>query len=424
MRRFFWVWLASLVLASCDSQPVATTTPVLPPAAKPTQDRPVAPPLAPDTIDYTRSHYSFPDYKALTDTLVSLGSRHRWLRIELTPDSTKPLDYGPAAIAGQPFAAPSDSAWQAHRIRGYDGTFTFSLRDSARHTLVFSQQLHKRDFLRASSQEIVTVSDPFFSYLGYSRGLNALLFAAYFAIPYSDVCTRATMLLDAKTGRVLALRDAGSASFEATDCDPQVSANGQAVLTCADELLRAGRPPVSLRRPHAQLWAAHFLSDTTLLVVYNFGDYRPSKPDPARTSADPTADPSVSAGFSLPETEFVSTPAQRRAANAFILGTSGHVLSKFKYEGSEPGMSEVLPRYFSPITRSYYLVSESKDLILLPKARPGTFLKIPLKTLPKYQPPQRAQEFKFTLQNGVEEFTCYVDKNNPRAIRLRRHSLN
>lgn len=424
MRRFFWVWLAGLGLASCDSQPVATTTPVPPTAVKPTEARPAAPPPAPDTIDYTRAHYSFPDYKALTDTLISLGSRHEWLRIELAPDSTKPLDYALATIVGQPFAAPNDSAWQAHRIRGYEGTYTFALRDSAQRTLVFSRQLHKRDFLRASSPEIVTVSNPFFRYLGYSRGLNALLFAAYFAIPYSDVCTRATMLLDAKTGRVLSLGDAGSASFGATDCDPQVSANGQAVLTCAGELLRAGRPPVSLRRSHAQLWAAHFLSDTTLLVVYDFGDYRPRKPDPASIPADPTADPSVSAGFSLPETEFVSTPTQRRAANAFILGTSGHVLSQFKYEGSESGISEVLPRYFSPITRSYYLVSESKYLVILPKARPGTFLKIPLKTLPKYQPPQRTQEFKFTLQNGVDEFTCYVDKNNPHAIRLRRHSLN
>lgn len=128
------------------------------------------------------------------------------------------------------------------------------------------------------------------------------------------------------------------------------------MLTCADELLRAGRPLISLRRAHAQLWAAHFLSDTTLLVVYDFGDYRPSKPDPARTHIDPTADPSVSAGFSLPETEFVSTPIQRRAANAFILGISGHVLNRFKYEGSEPGIRDVLPRYFSPITRTYYLV--------------------------------------------------------------------
>lgn len=220
MRRYFWVGLASLTLASCDSQPIATTTPVLPVAAKPTiGNRPVAPLPAPDTIDYTRSHYAFPDYHSLTDTLVLLGPQQRWLRIELAPDSTKPLDYAPAAIAGQPFAAPSDSAWRTHRVRGYDGTFTFSLRDSARHTL-FSKQLHKRNFLRASSPDIVTVSDPFFKYLGYSCGLNALLFAAYFAIPDSDVCTRATLLLDAKTGRVLSLRDAGSASFEATDCDP------------------------------------------------------------------------------------------------------------------------------------------------------------------------------------------------------------
>jgi hypothetical protein len=371
-----------------------------------------------------RAPAAFPDYRPLTDTLIAVGQQHYWLRIELAPDSTKPLDYAPAIIAGQPFAAPSDSAWRAHRIRGYDGTFTFSLRDSARRTCLFRQSLHKRDFLRAAPPEIVTISDPYFQYLGYSQGLNALLFAAYFGIPYSDVATRATMLLSAKNGRVLALRDAGSASFGATDCAPRVSASGQAVLTCASELLRAGRPPLSLRRPHAELWATYFLTDTTLLAIYHFGDYRPSKPDPARTPADPTADPAVSAGFSLPETEFVSTPAQQRAANAFILGTSGHILSRFKYEGSENGINETLPSYFAASTRTYYLISESKDLVLLPKDRPGTFVKIPLKTLPAYRPPQRAQEFKFTLQNELGEFTCYVDRSNPQAIRVHQKLVN
>ena len=417
MRQYFWVGLAGFALAGCDAQPVATTTPARPAAT-------LRPPAAaiPDTIDYTRAPAAFPDYRPLTDTLIAVGRRHYWLRIELAPDSTKPLDYAPAIIAGQPFAAPSDSAWRAHRIRGYDGTFTISLRDSARRTWLFRQPLQKRDFMRAAPPEIVTVSNPYFQYLGYRQGLNALLFVAYFGIPYSDVASRATMLLSAKNGRVLALRDAGSASFEATDCTPQVSASGQAVLTCASELLRAGRPPLSLRRPHAELWATHFLTDTTLLAIYHFGDYRPGKPDPART--DPTADPGVSAGLSLPETEFVSTPAQQRAANAFILGTSGHILSQFKYEGSENGMSETLPWYFSASTRTYYLISESKDLVLLPKAQPGTCVKIPLKTLPTYQPPQRAQEFKFTLQNGLEEFTCYVDRSNPRAIRVHHEALN
>lgn len=404
-----------LWLVGCESRQPGVVTKMQPTVPAAASVRPSPAPL--DTADYTASHYGFPTYHADSDTLIALGSRHYWLQMHLAADSTKPLDYGPAAVAGQPFAAPTDSAWRAHRVRGYEGTYTFTLRDSARRVLVFRKQLHKRDFLHASSPELVTVSDPEFQYLGYSSGLHALLFAGYFAIPSSDVCSRVALLLDARNGRLRSLHDAGSASFEATDCDPQVSPSGQAVITCADEVLRAARPPFSLRRPHAQLNATRFLTDTTLLVVYAFGDYRPRKPDPARPNADPTADPTVSAGFNLPDEEFTSTPAQRRAPNAFIMGTSGHVLSKFKYEGWEPGMGDVLPRYSSAATRTYYLVSESKDLVLLPKAQPGTFTKLPLKSLPRFRPPQRPTEFRFTLYSDAGEMTFYVDKTNPRAIR-------
>lgn len=414
MRAVLPGCLVGLALVGCESRGPASAVAAQPAATPPAAN--IAPP--PDTANYTVSHYGFPTYHADSDTLILLGKRHYWLRMTLAADSTKPLDYAPAAVAGQPFAAPTDTAWQAHRVRGYEGTYTFTLRDSTRRMRVFRQRLHKRDFLRVGSRELVTVSDPQFQYLGYSAGLQALLFSAYFAIPDSDVCSRVTMLLDARSGRLRSLHNAGSASFEATDCDPQVSPSGRAIITCAAEVLRAGRPPISLRRPHAELHATRFLTDTTLLAVYTFGDYRPRQPDPAETG--PTSDPTVSAGFSLPDEEFVSTPAQDRAANAFIIGTSGHVLSKFKYDGWEPGMGDVLPRHSSAITRTYYLVSENKDLVLLPKAQPGTFIKLPLKSMPKFQPPQRPQEFRFTLQNDTEEFTFYVDKTQPHAIRLRR----
>ncbi|RZK10017.1 MAG: hypothetical protein EOO56_29695 [Hymenobacter sp.] len=109
------------------------------------------------------------------------------------------------------------------------------------------------------------------------------------------------------------------------------------------------------------------------------------------------------------------------APNAFLLGASGHVLNKFKYDGWEPGMGDVLLRYSSPSTRTYYLVSKGKDLLLLPKAKPGTVTKLPIKSLPKFRPPQRPQEIKFALCSEVGEYTFYVDKNNPQAIRYRLH---
>lgn len=414
MRLLFVCCVGFLVLlAGCNSHPAATAAnqqPAPPVAA--------APPAPTDTTDYTRTP---PGYRTLhADTLIRLGSRRYWLQTRTVTDSTRPFDYGPTAIVGRHFAAPTDSAWRLRRVRGYDGTYTLTLRDSTRRRVVFTRQLHKQDLRHACPPELLTVSEPDFYYQGYSRGLHALLFTVETGIPSSDVIHRAALLLDARTGRTLALQDIGSASFEATDCDPQVSPDGQAVLTCADTLLRAGHPPLSLRRPHAELRAARFLTDTTLLLVYAFGEYRPTKAAAADTVADqaPSSDdPRITADFYVPDEEFVSTPAQKRAANAFIYGTSGRVLSKFRYDGWAPGMGDELPRCWLAATRTHYLVSEGKDLVLLPRAHPGTFQKLPIKGLPRFHPPQRPQEARFSLYSDAGEYTFYIDKTNPQAIR-------
>lgn len=416
MRSFFLVPTLAGLLAGCEQRPAATT------AAPPAPPAPVAAtrsaPPAPDTLDYTRP---LPGAREVhPDTLIALGSRHYWLQMRQVSDSTRPFDYGPTAIAGRHFAAPSDTAWQQRRVRGYDGTYTFTLRDSTRRQVIFHRQLHKQDLRAGSPAEVLTVSEPAFYYRGYSPGLGALLFVLETGISYSDVIHRAALLLDARTGLVQALHDIGSASFEATDCAPRVSGDGRSVLTCADELLRAGRPPLSLKRPHAEVRAANFLTDTTLLVVYAFGDYRPTKPEPgdsATARTDNSSDPTVTAGFYVPNVEFRSTPAQLRAANAFIYGTSGHVLNQFNYDNWAPGMGDELPIRALAATRTYYLVSHARDLVLLPRAQPGTVQKIPIKSLPRFRPPRRPQEVAFTLYSERGTYTFYVDKANPRAIR-------
>lgn len=421
MRILFLGWIGLGLLASCESRPtaIASTTPLVPPlAAKPAL-------VVPDTIDYTNSQHGALRYQASVDTLVLLGQHHYWLQLRQTADSSKPVDYSPTRVVGRYFAAPADSTWQHHRVRGYDGTYSFVLRDSTRQRVVFRQQLHKKDLLPGAPAETVTVSAPEFYYLGYSSGLQALLFLVEIGIPNSDVGHRAALLLDARSGRVRALRDAGSATFEATDCEPQIAPDGQAAITCADELLRAGRPAFSLRRPHAELRATRFLTDTTLLAVYAFGDYRPRKPEPGLTDTGPSGDPSISAGFYLPDQEFVSTPAQLSAANAFVLGTSGHVLGKFHFTNWGMGeMNYSLPRRFLAATRTYYFFND-KALVLLPKATPGRIIELPLKGLTTFSPPQQPQEVSFTLPDeySQEEFTFYVDKTNPRAVRVRRQKM-
>ena len=417
--RVLFGCLVGLALAGCEArQSTATNAPA----------RPVVPVVAPmavalDTADYMRSTRQALTYHAALDTLISLGTRHYWLYMSQATDSTRPFDYGPTRIVGRHFAAPSDSSWQRRRVRGYEGTYRFVLRDSTHRRVLFSQQLHKRDLLPVASAETVTVSEPDFYYLGYSSGLHALLFQVEVWIPSSDVGSRAALLLDARTGRVQKLSSIGSVTFEATDCDPRVSPTGRAVLTCADELLRAGQPPLSLRRPHAELWATRFLTDTTLLAVYQFGDYQPRQPDPdeATTNSDVPDDPRITAGFYLPDEEFVSTDAQRQLANAFVLGTSGRVLAKFRYDNWAPDMGYSMPYYYSAATRTYYLLSGPQvELLQLPKSRPGTVVKLPLKSLPSFKPPRRPSEEIFSFHYDSAEYMFYVDKAAPHSVRVRR----
>ena len=376
---------------------------------------------ATDTTDYTRAHQANFDYSR-ADTLILLGKRHYWLQLRQVADSTKPLDYAPAYVVGRPFAAPTDTAWQAHRVRGYEGTYTFALRDSSRRKLVFRTQLHKRDFQATNAGEVLTVSEPEFHYLGYSAGLNGLLFVAYFGIPYSDVIDRTMLLLDTHTGQVKAQRGIGSATFDAIDCDPQVSPTGQAVLTCAGELLRAGQSPLSLRRPQAALRAARFLTDTTLLAVYEFGTYRPVKPSAPdaddQTAALPVAGAAATAEMAQP-TEFVSTPAQRRAANAFVLSTSGRVLGRFRYDGWSGDMGYTMPRRYSPSTRTYYVANGTKSIFLLPKAQPGSAVELPLSKLARFRSPQQPLEITLTLPYAVnmQTLVLYVDTLHPQQVR-------
>ncbi len=414
------------LFASCETrQPVVTTprhpiTTVAPVAVVST-----AVPL--DTADNTRaSRGVFINSQA--DTLLSLGTHRYWLHLSQVADSTKPLEFAPATLAGKFFAAPSDTAWRAHRVRGYDCTFTFTLRDSTRRQVVFSKKLHKHDFLSTDKGEVLTLSEPDVRYMGYSSGLNALVFVAYFGLPYSDVIDRTTVLLDARSGQVKGKYRIGSASFESIDCDPRVAPDGRAILTCAGQLLRTNQAPLSLKRPHAEVRAARFLTDTTMLVVYEFGDYHPAslreELAPEEAGPLPAAAAPATAVLAQPAMEFTSTPAQRKLANAFVLSTSGRQLANFRYDGWLPGMGYSMPRHAVAATHTHYFLNgengKPKSLILLSKAQPASVIQLPLKTLTKFQPPRRQQETRFVLSDGVDDYIMYADTTNPRRIRYER----
>jgi hypothetical protein len=381
----------------------------------------------PDTADNTRAHRgSFVDAQA--DTLLLLGTHRYWLHLSQVADSTKPLEFAPATLAGKFFAAPSDTAWRVHRVRGYDFTFTFTLRDSTRRQVIFSKKLHKRDFLSTDRGEVLTLSEPDVRYMGYSSGLKALVFVAYFGLPYSDVIDRTTLLLDAHSGQIKGKYRIGSASFEAIDCDPRVAPGGQAILTCAGQLLRANKPPLSLKRPHAEVRAARFLTDTTMLVVYEFGDYRLALPRGEFGSEEaaslPAAAAPTTAVMAQPALAFVSTPAQRQLANAFVMSTNGRQLAKFRYDGWLPGMGYSMPRHVVAATHTYYFLNgendKPKSLVILSKAQPDSVVQLPFKALMKFQPPRRQQETRFVLSDEVDDYVIYADNSNPRRVRYER----
>lgn len=405
MRHFSWILsLVGLVLAGCETRQPVATAPALPVAAVP--PAPVAPaPLPLDTADYTRAHPS--QWPGPADTLIAIGTRHYWLSMQVTTDSTRALYYHPAANVGAAFAVPGDRTGQ---VRGYYETYTFALRDSTRKKLLFRRQLHKSDFYRVGSRDVVTVVNmerP--CYLGYSAALDALVFNCALWIPGSDVGGRATLVLD-RQGHLKTISSGGSLLWDAIDCDPQLSPSGRAVLTCT-ELLRAGQPPLRLERPHAQLQAARFLNDSTLLVIYEYGDYV------QRPIEEVGNDSSVTAPMTA--ADLVTTPAQRRLPTAVVLRTNGQVLRQFNLLTTGVAANQ-LPRTFLKPTRTYFFFDEaSRKLVLLPKAHPDSLRELLLKNLLAFKPPLRPHEQKIEISSDFSLLSLYVDTLQPWVVRYR-----
>ncbi|MGI4763122.1 MAG: hypothetical protein ACRYF0_20580 [Janthinobacterium lividum] len=238
-----------------------------------------------------------------------------------------------------------------------------------------------------AARDIVTVMNlqrP--AYLGYSTALDALVFAYHPWVPASDVGKRATLLLD-RQGQVKKLSAGGPIMWQdAIDCDPQLVPAGPSVLTCT-ELLRDGHPPRRLTKPHAQLHAARFLHDSTLLTVYENGDYQP-----ASSAADGPSDATVTAP--LVSYDFVATPAQRRLPTAFVTRTSGRVL---------------------------LLYEENTKFVLVPKAVPERLAELPLKTLIKFRPPLRPYEKRYAITTDFSHLELYVDTLRPQQVRYLLH---
>lgn len=379
MRLYFYAMLGCLWLAGCEQRLYRNdegrgmaTAPARPlPAALP-RPAPAVPGIA----------------------LTINGQDHRLL-LQARNDSARPL----STVA---YFSDDDRARQhPAQVRGFDGRFTFTLRDAAGQQ-VFQRQLRKADFAKVGTSDIVVesaVTTP--AFLGYSAALGALVFTVDFAVPDSDDGFQAVLLLNLK-GQVVRLSQ-GRGLGGGPDCDPALAGNGQVLLTDS-EIIRPGLLPLRLARPGADLAGAFFLTDTTVLAVYDPGKNRPVRlPD------------------GLLSYERRATPQQRQAPNAFVVRVAdGQVINKFHYRGYYEGMGYSVPHHCLPATHTCYLLDEKRGLYLLPAAALGPPVTVKFAEMSRFVSPQWAREVRFELQGEDAQFAFYADTLNPRRIRYQR----
>ena len=316
---------------------------------------------------------------ASTDTLVRLNRRPYRLRFEAETDSTQPL-----ITTYTPFPGHTE------RAHGYEGRFTFTLRDSTGRQ-VFRRQLRKADFFSRAGADIVVESEALLpALLGYSVPLGALIFTLDFAVPNADVGSQVVVLLDL-TGKVLRMSEGRGLSGGA-DCDPVLAADGRTLLT-PSEILRPNLPPLRLNKPNADLAGAFLLSDTTLLAVYA----------PGKTRLIRSPDGLDAIG---------RTPSrqQLQAPNAFVRHTrSGRVLHAFRYGGFYEELGYTIPQHYLRATATCYLLDEKRGLHLLPRAGAAAPIELRFAVMPVFVPPQKPAEVRFELQGSGRVFAFYVD---------------
>ncbi len=379
MRLFFYAIFSCLWLVGCEQglYHKDEKRPVLVPAALV-----LSPPVA--------SLHAAPAGIAV----VINGQSHRLL-LRARNDSLRPL------TALTYFSDDDRARQRPTQVKGFDGRFTFTLRD-AEGQEVFQRQLRKADFAKMGTPGIVVesaVRAP--TFLGYSAALGALAFTVDFVVPESDDGFQVVLLLNLK-GQVLRL-SAGRALSGGPDCDPALARNGQAMLTNT-EIIRPNRPPLRLARAGTDLAGAFFLTDTTVLAVYDPGKNRPVRlPDGLLSYARRV------------------TPQQQQAPNAFVVRiANGQVINKFRYRGYYEGMGYSVPHYCLPATSTCYLLDEKRGLYLLPTAPAGPPVTLKFAEMPRFVSPQWAREVRFEMQGEDAQFAFYADTTNPRRIRYQR----
>jgi hypothetical protein len=331
--------------------------------------------------------------------MFRIGGRRYFLHLRAQPDSSQQLR--PALTV----APAVDSAGQSMRQAGdaahfYNVRYTITLADSARQ--LFKRVFTKADFYASVSKELAVESEPFApEFQGFNAPRQLLLFRQLFAVDGTDWAGDAFVALDL-TGRVRYLTKSNVYGGGGADCRIQQSPNGQAVITCNELLLPGGRH-ISLHKPGGELAAARFLSDTTLLVAYNYVTIRRVKREGEW------------------QEEAVATPHHEHTPDCFILSArTGKPLAIFRFGGIEDALGSILPREYVWQTRTYYLPDANAKLVrVIPKDAPQRTYQVHYRDLPVFKAPQLPGEVKIILDMAADTSALYV---NTRTRKLRYHA--
>jgi hypothetical protein len=332
-------------------------------AAKPS---PPAPPVvAKDTASEEQGFLWEP---IISDTLIKIEGKPFRLKLEAQPDTADKLTWTETFT--------DEGELRKEDYAGINCIYTISLSD-VQGKKIFSRRLSKMDFWDRVYKGIVIASDPDIpAFLGYTKHFKSLLFTLDFMLPESDWGTQCFFMLDLQGG-LKEISESNNFGGGDIDCEPTVSGNGKAILTC-NKILNARGRSVDLYREDRETILARFLTDTTVLVIY---DYDPAK----------------------------------NPKNAVVLKTNGTAVTKFTYRGYYNVLGYVVPLYFLPETNSVYLLDERRaQLHVLSNRDPKKIVRHSFKEMAPFKGTQKRSEIKFEMETEESGHIFYLDRQTRR----------
>jgi hypothetical protein len=382
----YLILICGLLLISCNSHPPATVVqekPAVPPPTAPPVVAPVPAVALPDTVDVSSLYYHTTYGKTAADTLLKIGEHHYRLQLQARPDSSQQLKM--AAATPDSTTAAGEQADDAGPF--YNVRYTITLLDSVGHRQ-FRTTFTKPSFYPVIGKELVLQSIAIRpEFIGYNGPRQLLLFRQEFGVDGTDWMADAFLAIDLK-GKLQQLKADNDYGGGGADCRIQQSPDGRAILTCQELLLPGGRRQ-SLHKPNGLLVAARFLSDTTLLTVYDFVTVH-------QTQAEYYKSP---------------IPSYRTAPNAFILSArTGKAIARFRYNGYHEELGYILPRQYAWQTKTYYLLDDKRRVIrIIPKEKPQLTHEVSVLQLPKFKAPRQQNELRVPLSTEGTSAMLYVD---------------